>query len=272
MLRGVGEHYNLRRDMPGKKSQLPFERDDNGTRCLVYREDYVTKTHDGGIRDMRRDRKVVWVHPNVKNPERCPVTLTDKYVGLCPFDFTKKENFYLQSKQKPNPAVWYGREVLGTNSIGKVIGDLMHSAGYTGFFSGHSLRRSSTTRLFQAGVQRKLVKECTGHTSDAVDKYQVTSENQRATISNILESKPKASASATNSKISEVAGTTLDEKVTFSQVIDNPVDVKSVKSDICAPKCSCTKSQYGGLIEQIISQVNASGKAKIKIEIEVSKE
>ena len=76
MLRGVGEHYNLRRDMPDQKSQLSFERDNNGIRCLVYREDQVTKTHDGGIRDMRRDRKVIWVHPNVRNPERCVVMLT----------------------------------------------------------------------------------------------------------------------------------------------------------------------------------------------------
>ena len=90
MLRGVGEHYHLRRDMPNKKSQLSFERDDKGVRCLVYREDMVTETHDGGIKDMRRERKVVWVHPNKTYPDRCPVALTDKYVGLCPADFYKR--------------------------------------------------------------------------------------------------------------------------------------------------------------------------------------
>ena len=195
MLRAVGEHYNLRRDVPEKSSQLSFERDNSGVRCLVYREDHVTKTHDGGLKDMRRDRKIVWVYPNDKCPDRCTVRLVDKYVGLCPGDYYEKANFYLQIRQKPNPAVWYSRQVMGENSIGKVISKLMSDAGYEGFFSGHSLRRTGGSRLFQAGVQRKLVKECTGHSSDAVDAYQITSDNQRATISNILQAKPNTETS-----------------------------------------------------------------------------
>ena len=55
-----------------------------------------------------------------------------------------------------------------------------------GFFSNHSLRRSSTTRLFHAGVDRKLIKEFTGHVSDAVDNYQVTSDAQRQQLSEII--------------------------------------------------------------------------------------
>ena len=186
----MGEHYHLRRLLPDKPSQLSFQRDSNGTRCLVYTEDTVTKTHDGSLKDMRRDRKIVWVYPNLTHPERCTVTLVEKYIGLCPNDYVKKDNFYLQTKQKNSPAVWYAREVMGENSVGKVIGKLMAKAGFEGFFSGHSLRRTGGSRLFQAGVQRKLIKECTGHSSDAVDAYQITSDSQCATISNILQSKP----------------------------------------------------------------------------------
>ena len=47
-LRAIDEHYNLRREMPTKISQLQFVKDPQGIKCLVYREDYVTKTHDGG--------------------------------------------------------------------------------------------------------------------------------------------------------------------------------------------------------------------------------
>ena len=39
------------------------------------------------------------------------------------------------------------------------------------------------TMLFNAGVNRKLVKEFMGHTSDAVDQYQIASDDQ---ISNII--------------------------------------------------------------------------------------
>ena len=94
-LRAVDEHYNLRREMPTQASQIQFERNSKGQKCLVYREDCVTKTHDGGINDMRRDRKVVWVYPST-NIERCPVRLVDKYLSLCPLYF-RKSNFYLQS-------------------------------------------------------------------------------------------------------------------------------------------------------------------------------
>ena len=77
----------------------------------------------------------------------------------------------------------------------------MKAAGYEGFFSGHSLRRTGTSRLFQAGVQRKIIKECTGHTSDAVDKYQITSDHQRQCVSKISQAKPQATlVSNPNSK------------------------------------------------------------------------
>ena len=263
MLRAVGEHYNLRRDCPEKLSQLTFERDSNGVRCLVYREDHVTKTHDGGLKDMQRDRKVVWVYPNDKNIAHCTVHSVDKYVGLCPGDYYDKANFYLQLRQKPNAAVWYARQVMSENAIGKVIGKLMADAGYKGFFSGHSLRRTGGSRLFQVGVQQKLVKECTGHSSDAVDAYQITSDNQLATISTILQAKPQQNLNHQGNSMSEVAGTTTDAKV------NTPPDENK-----CL-KCSCkgnVNQQFGGMIEQIIASVNATGKAKIKIEIEFAKD
>ena len=52
LLRAVDEHYNLRRDMPNNQSQLSFRINNFGEKCLVYQEDTVTKTHDGGLNDM----------------------------------------------------------------------------------------------------------------------------------------------------------------------------------------------------------------------------
>ena len=114
-LRAIDEHYHLRREMPNKSSQLQFERSPNGTKCLVYREDFVTKTHDGGMKDRKSERKVVWVYPN-NDPNRCTVRLVDKYLSLCP-NYVKKENFYLQSRLKPTPKVWYQEQVIGKNTI-----------------------------------------------------------------------------------------------------------------------------------------------------------
>ena len=94
----------LGRWTPDQDSQITFENNDKGVRCAVYREDMVTKTHDGGLKDMRRERKEVWIHPNLENSDCCYVRLIDKYLGLCP-PFYKKPNLYLQSRQHPTPAV-----------------------------------------------------------------------------------------------------------------------------------------------------------------------
>ena len=51
--------------------------------CLVYREDTVTKTNVGGLKDMKKERKVVWIHPS-SDVTHCPVRLVDKYLSLCP--------------------------------------------------------------------------------------------------------------------------------------------------------------------------------------------
>ena len=54
MLRVVEEHNYLCRNTPVSTSQLSFHNDENGQE-----EDCVTKTHDGGLHDMPRDRKEV---------------------------------------------------------------------------------------------------------------------------------------------------------------------------------------------------------------------
>ena len=148
----------------------------------------MTKTNDGGLAHMRKDRKIVWVHPS-SNVDRNPVRLVDKYISLCP-DFHKKPNFYLHSLSKFNPVQWYGEQVVGQHSLSKVVKNLLASASIDGYFTNHSLRRSGATRLFQANVDRKLVKEATGHCSDAVDAYQVTSDHQRQNMSAVIAGVP----------------------------------------------------------------------------------
>ena len=101
LLRAIDEHYQLRREMPTQRSQLQFERNSNGTKCIVFREDSWTKTHDGGLKDMKAERKVVWIYPN-PNVNRCTVRLVEKYLSLCP-RYYAKTNFYLQALQKPKP-------------------------------------------------------------------------------------------------------------------------------------------------------------------------
>ena len=95
-LRAGDEHYNLRRDTVELPSQFSSRRNERGVRCLVYQEDTVTKTNDGGLNSMKKERKCVWVYPS-ENPVRCPVRLIDNYISLLPPCVGKhKPNFYLK--------------------------------------------------------------------------------------------------------------------------------------------------------------------------------
>ena len=150
---------------------------------MVYTEDNTTKTNDGGLNSMRKERKIVWVYPSA-NVNRCLVRIIDKYVSLLPpMCKSRKPNFYLRSLDKYTPVQWYGEQMVGQNTLRKIMGEISEKGNLEGFFTNHSLCRSSTTRLFQAGVDRKLVKEFTGHRSDAVDAYQITSDQQRQSLS-----------------------------------------------------------------------------------------
>ena len=42
------EHYNLRHTHEGRVSQFSFQNNSKGHKCVVYREDTVTKTFSGG--------------------------------------------------------------------------------------------------------------------------------------------------------------------------------------------------------------------------------
>ena len=138
-LRAGDEHYDLRRSTSEKPSQLSFERDlGSGKRCLVYREDTVTKTNDGGLSNLKKECKVVWVFPS-ENVNRCPVRLVDKYVSLTPnVGKSKKANFYLHCLEKHNPAQWYADQPVGRNTLTKVVKNLLKSCNLDGYFTNQS--------------------------------------------------------------------------------------------------------------------------------------
>ena len=66
-------------------------------------------------------------------------------------------------------------------------------AGITGFKTNHSLRVTTATRLFQAGVDEQLIMKRTGHRSvDGVRKYKQISEEQNENLSEILNQERKS--------------------------------------------------------------------------------
>ena len=127
------------------------------------------------------------MYPN-DNLKCCTVRLVEKYLSLCPL-YYKKEIFYLQTLQKPNPRQWYAEQVIGVHTIAKITTELMKQGDIEGYFTNHSLRRTGGTRLFREGVDCKLVKEVTGHHSDAVNAYQITGHDQREMMSAVFKAR-----------------------------------------------------------------------------------
>ena len=135
--------------------------------------------------------------------------------------------------------------------------ELLKGTQIEGFFTNHSLHCTGMTRLFRSGVDRKLVKEFTGHVSDAVDSYQITSDEQREHMSKIITS----GGIVEQQKIKESTG-----------------EVELKVTNNCANSgmsCSCSKqnvkfaeaNRLGEVISNIVEKRKGL-KTKIKLEIE----
>ena len=233
----------------------------------MYRKDTVTKTNDGGLANLKKECKVVWVFPS-ENVTKCPVHIVDKYVSLLPpVGKSKKCHFYLWALEKPNPAQWYGDQPVGRNTSVKVVGKLLKSANLDGYFTNHSLRRTSATQLFQGGIDGKIVKEVTGHVSDAVNKYQIMSNVQCEQVSNVLKGPIMKELVNDNDEF--------EEKKKPPPIPSLEVSVTNRPSGTSPLRCSCKRQRFdlekaeslNAMINVLVSKCS-SGRAKIKLEIE----
>ena len=171
-LRGGVEHTVLRR--PGFEPQIVTELDEgSGKEILLYREDPLQKTNQGGLKS-KPSSKIVKVFPS-ENFQRCPVRLFVKYCGLLP-QSRSCGKLYLRPRAKPTPSTWYCDQPYGKNKVGQVVKDVCKTANVEGKFSNHSLRASNATRMFQNNISEQVIKEITGHKSDCVRVYKRTSD------------------------------------------------------------------------------------------------
>ena len=141
-LRAEDEHYALRYPGGCTTLQISYKINDIGIRCLVHREDSITKMNQGGIKDMKKVRKIVWVKLNNSNFQHCPVRLIEEYVNLLP-KIGVKPNFYLQLLRKPRPTCWYSTVHVGISKIRSVVSSHLHDGGLNGYFTNNLLRHMS---------------------------------------------------------------------------------------------------------------------------------
>ena len=180
-LRSGDEHRRLR----FKECQIQVVEKPGECAYLMYTED-SSKNNQGGLKGRKLKTKEVVHHENTTTPSRCPVRLFRLYNNLCPKD--RPENaFYLQPLRKPKQDCWFAAKPLGHNPLDSMVKEMCKAAGITGYKTNHSLRATTATRLFQAGVDEQLIMERTGHRSlDGVRSYKRTSPEQRQALSDIV--------------------------------------------------------------------------------------
>ena len=186
-LRGRDEHRNLKREQ--------FELGPDFIKFLGR----ASKNYKGGVKDRKIESKAI-THYCDNNSPRNPLKYFKIYFNSTP----KTGPFYRKPlKQKGNEILRFGIHPVGVNTLSKIIPDSMRQAKIPGYFTAHSGKVTTATSLFRAGVPEKLIRERTGHRSDALFRYERPSEAQRRSVSAILN--PSSSNNA-DQKTPVVAG------------------------------------------------------------------
>ncbi|CAG2243750.1 unnamed protein product [Mytilus edulis] len=188
-LRGGKEHRNLRLN---KNPQItgPFIDSELNKRYILYKED-ISKTNSGGMKDKKYTPKTVKAYENIEYPDRC----FEKYKRLCPKD--EVDAFYFKPLVNFTTDQWFCKVPVGHNTLQKTVKRLCTAVGLEGKRTNHSLRASTATRLYQAGVEEQLI--C--HRSNAVRSYKRTANFQQNESSEILYGKKQKTTTCTETKL-----------------------------------------------------------------------
>ena len=101
----------------------------------------------------------------------------------------KCKALYLQCRKKYSPGNWFHDAPVGENRMRSFVKELCLKAGIPGFYTNHSLRSTSCTRMYDCDVDEQVIQEISGHRSLSVRSYKRTSdEKRRKATKSILES------------------------------------------------------------------------------------
>ena len=233
-LRGGVEHTRLRR--PGFNCQIKTDVDEEtGKEILVYCEDPLQKTNQGGLVGSLSSKKVT-VFPS-SDPKKCPVRLFAKYCALLP-QGKSCGKLYLRPRPKPTPAVWFCDQPYGKNKVTGTVKELAKMSGLDGKYSNHSLRATSASRMYVDKIPEQVIKEITGHKSDCVRLYKRTNRDILKEASNSIGGCKKDGSPTKKAKVENVTKTVkesdveikrkerLKESLSACQIIKNVVKTR----------------------------------------------
>ena len=215
-LRGGNEHRSLEF---GKQIKLTKCGEDD---VLIFNES-SSKSNNGGLYHRRRNkRENVIIFPNKQSNERCPVRLYKKYVSLRP-SFCTTNAFYLKALDNFENDKWYQNMPMGRNTLYSTIKNLMEAANVEGRFTNHSCRKTTGTRMHNAGFSEADIQSVTGHSSESVREYIAIGEKRKIDISNCLSNQKMEKPS--NHSVVQVSDIFLEEKSDQSTEIHQRTEI-----------------------------------------------
>ena len=153
--------------------------------------------------------KVVPVYASPESRPQCLVYLLDTYLSKLPQGAKAPDTFYLRpvGKIPSNPAVpWYECAPVGKEKLRKFLSTMCKEAGIHGK-TNHSLRAKGASAMFNTDVPEKLIRDVTGHQSNALNLYERPTLEQRQSVSRVLvQGKQSLTEKENRSKQPTVAG------------------------------------------------------------------
>ncbi len=141
------------------------------------------------------------------------------------------------------------------NSLHETVKCLANEAGLQGKFTNHSLRVTGVTRLFDSNIPEKVIKEVSGHRSNAVQLYECTGEAMKHKVSAMMSSSEPAPESE---KVVHTPRKTSIPEIT----LEEPTSKHTVKIDV-------QRCMAGSSMSQILDDILQDKVKSVCINVEI---
>ena len=138
--------------------------------------------------------KIVPVYALPERRPRCLVYLLDLYISKIPLAAKERNLFYVRPVTKMPvdcQSPWYENAPVGKEKLRSFISAMCKEAGITEPKTNHSLRATGTTAMFSAKVPERMIRDVTGHRSNALMRYEHPSVEQKRAVSAVLMNGPE---------------------------------------------------------------------------------
>jgi len=152
----------------------------------VYHEytELASKNNQHRFKDINAQNKITRAYALPGN-HKCIVKMLDEYLSLLP---SNAPYFYMRVNEgRDVGAAVFTRKRIGINLLKSILPVLSEKSGIEVRYTNHSLRATAITRMFNSGVEEKIIAETSGHKSiKALRVYERTSEQQRKQVTRVI--------------------------------------------------------------------------------------